>query len=77
MKKLKVISNGDFQILYKMNHNKRLANEFECAEMGCWTSVSTYEDCEQDRKAMEDLRKHTMHVLAGTGSYWKIEEVEA
>lgn len=76
MKKIRVVTNGEFLIVRRMNFDNRLREEFESSDAGCYDSVMTYEDCEQDRLAMDDLKKYTTHVLASTGSYFSIKEID-
>lgn len=76
MKKIRLVTNGSFLVVRKMNFNKRLREEFEPSDAGCYDSVMTYEDCEQDRLAMEDLKRYTTHVLASTGSSFTFEDIE-
>lgn len=76
MKKIRLVTDGSFLVVRKVNHNNRLANEWEASKAGCYDSVASYEDCEQDRLAMEDLKKYTTHVLASTGSNFTFEDIE-
>ena len=76
MKKIRVVTDGEFIVERKMNFNNRLREEFEPSEAGCYDSVMSYEDCEQDRLAMEDLKRYTTHVLASTGSSFTFEDIE-
>ena len=76
MKKIRLVTDGSFLVVRKMNFNKRLREEFEPSDAGCYDSVMTYEDCEQDRLAMEDLKRYTTHVLASTGSSFTFEDIE-
>ncbi len=76
MKKIRLVTDGSFLVVRKMNFNKRLREEFEPSDAGCYDSVMTYEDCEQDRLAMDDLKKYTTHVLASTGSNFSFKDVE-
>lgn len=76
MKKIRVVTDGEFIVVRKMNFNNRLREEFEPSEAGCYDSVMSYEDCEQDRLAMEDLKRYTTHVLASTGSSFTFEDIE-
>ena len=77
MKKIRLITEGDFLIVRRMNFNNRLREEFEASEPGCYDSVMSYEDCEQDRLAMDDLKKYTNHVLAGTGCNFRFKDIKA
>lgn len=76
MKKIRIVTNGEFLIVRRMNFNNRLREEFEASEPGCYDSVVSYEDCQQDRLAMDDLEKYANHVLAGTGCNFSIKEIE-
>lgn len=76
MKKIRVVTDGEFIVVRKMNFNNRLREEFEPSEAGCYDSVMSYEDCEQDRLAMDDLKKYANHALAATGCNFSIKEIE-
>lgn len=76
MKKIRIETDVSFLIVRRMNHDSRLTEEFEASKAGCYDSVMSYEDCEQDRKAMDDLIRYTSHVLAGTGCYFSFKEIE-
>ena len=76
MKKIRLVTDGSFLVVRKVNHNNRLANEWEASVAGCYDSVASYEDCEQDRRAMDDLKRYTNRVLASTGCFFKFEEIE-
>lgn len=76
MKKIRLVTDGSFLVVRKMNHNNRLANEWEASKAGCYDSVASYEDCEQDRMSMGVLKRYTTHILAGTGCFFRFEEVE-
>lgn len=76
MKKIRLVTDGSFLVVRKMNFNNRLREEFEPSDAGCYDSVMTYEDCEQDRRAMDDLKRYTNRVLASTGCFFKFEEIE-
>lgn len=76
MKKIRLITEGDFLIVRRMNFDNRLREEFEPSDAGCYDSVMTYEDCEQDRLAMDDLKKYTNRKLAGTGCNFRFKDIE-
>ena len=76
MKKIRLVTDGSFLVVRKMNFNNRLREEFEPSDAGCYDSVARYEDCDQDRRAMDDLKRYTNRVLASTGCFFKFEEIE-